>query len=302
MPAKLSRLAKELVGVTLWEGVKFAISGLLATSVFAWFASLATKFVPILQANALFVYPVVVFSGLLVLLLLYERFSRYRAKMPTQDFEFLVLDKSVTYEYHDLTHMTYKKTYKLKARRRGLQAFPDRFSWTGTGPVTVKSARWDHIFVKTERSNVWQYYEVRFNRTLSKGEEVDVEIVWTLEDVGHTAVPFLSADVVEPTDKLSLTVVLPHSLGVQEVTAEASAGAKRPYDSMQLKLDGAGRAEWNIPDPQLFHHFMNCDGFRFSNTNIASNAYTTTSSVRYAKQVCPRDSPAALSRSLGVGV
>lgn len=255
MPGKFSRFAKELAGITLWEGAKLALAVPLAISIFAWLADVAAKSVPVLQANALFVYPIVILSGLLALLLLYERSSRYRAKMPAQDFDFRVLNKSVVYEYQNLTHMTYKKIYKLKALRRGLQVFPDRYSWTGTGPVTVRSVRRDQVFHETERINVWHYYEVRFGRTLSKGEEVDIEIVWDLEDAAHTAVPFLSADIVEPTDKLSLTVALPRSLGVQAVTAEASAGAKRPYESTQLKLDGAGRAEWVIDDPQLFHHY-----------------------------------------------
>jgi len=87
--------------------------------------------------------------------------------------------------------MTYRRTYTLKALKKGLGHFVDKYRWTGQGSPVPSSLIRDQQIRLTEIKNVWQFFEVWFPRNLQKGEALDVDIQWKLEDPDRKAIPFI---------------------------------------------------------------------------------------------------------------
>jgi hypothetical protein len=121
----------------------------------------------------------------------------------------------------------------------------------------MKSGVRGHTILKTSRRNFFQHYEVNFGRFLNKGSEVNTEIVWSLSDELHQAVPFISATIEEPTDVLRLNLETPVEWGLTEVVCEISSGqgANRPLSTHSLPFDDHGKVQWAIEKPKLLHHY-----------------------------------------------
>jgi hypothetical protein len=196
-------------------------------------------------------------SGALTFLLLYRRFNRFRPNFPRLDFDFQVLEKEITYEYLDKTHMVYKKRNRIKALKNGLDTYRDKYRWTGRGDIVIKSGIPEQQITETVRKNVWQVYEIRLQRSLNRGDIIETEAIWELEDQANRAVPFFSATIEEPTDLLRFSLILNPSLGVREVTCETSTGigSGKPFDSFARQLDKHSEASWEIKNPKLLYYY-----------------------------------------------
>jgi hypothetical protein len=178
-------------------------------------------------------------------------------RFPKPTFDYDVLEKHLTYTFDEYRPVRYIKRCKLRARRSGLTAYVDKYSWTGKGPIVIKSDVPEHAFRERERRNVWQYYEIAFNRTLKKDEEIETELVWTLDDRERVAVPFFSSDIDEPTHRLVLRLELNGTHRVRQVIADSSItiGSCAPYETHTIVPDRHGVAEWVIKRPKLLHHY-----------------------------------------------
>lgn len=110
---------------------------------------------------------------------------------------------------------------------------------------------------ETVRKNVWQCYEIRLERTLTKGDEIDTEVIFHMEDRDRKAVPFFSGTIEEPTDYLKLDLRLPPDLGITKVIIEVSTGigASKPTRSEVLNLNNHGEVSFEVKRPILFYHY-----------------------------------------------
>ena len=153
--------------------------------------------------------------------------------------------------------MRYKKRTCIKSLKNGLDVYRDIYRWTGRGKVVLRSGIPEHNIVETVKRNIWNAYEIRLQKTLKKGESINTEAIWELEDLEKVAVPFCSATMEEPTDSLKLNVSLPLSFGVREVTCETSSaiGSRKPLDSFTKPLDKHGEVSWVVPNPKLLYHY-----------------------------------------------
>jgi hypothetical protein len=196
-------------------------------------------------------------GGGLLFALVYQRLRRFRPVFPRLDFDYEVIEKNIYYEYFDNTRFLYKKKVKLRALKNGLDIYTDKYSWTGKGSILMKCGVREHSVRETIKKNVWQFYEIRFQRMLSKDDIIEAEVIWELEDTEGLAVPFMSATIEEPTRLLRLHLSLAPSLGVREVTCEVSGtiGTKRPFVSQTRMLDGNGAVVWEISRPSLLYHY-----------------------------------------------
>lgn len=175
---------------------------------------------------------------------------------PKADFDFLVLDKEISIRLLSLEDIVYRKKYKLQALRNGLGRFTDKYNWTGSGVVTVRSHHDEHRLVLTTRGAVFQWYEIHFDRVLKKGEIIDIEAVWNIEDKNQTAIPFISTTIEEPTSSLTMRVFGSDFFGIRQATCEhkATMGTQKPYDSNTLQANG-GEVIWDVPHPKLYHYY-----------------------------------------------
>ena len=197
-------------------------------------------------------------SGItLLILFLIRRFSSTIPHYPRVRPKFLILEKEIIFEYRSKTKMTYRRRYKLQALRDDLSTFQDKYRWTGSGTATLSTAIPEHRVQDTERLNVWQFYEVNFGRALQRGEIIEIEVVWQLEDPEEKAVHFCSATVDEPTKLLTMTLRIPPELGVRTVQQEVamSIGARHIIQSESANLNRMGELSWRINKPRLLHYY-----------------------------------------------
>lgn len=253
----LSSLKNELAGHAVWDVLKIlleiclaAVGGLLSSKLLTLGVPRLAQLTPYLEVFCALV-------GLLIFFLFYQRFNRRRPRFPRLPADFLVLEKTITYQYFSKTTMRYSRKLRLKALRNRLGTYSDKYLWTGSGQVKIRCANPAQQVTPTHRKSVWQIYEVRFEKILNKRDIIDIEIIWDLENQAERAVPFFSTTVDEPTKLLRLNLSLEPSLGVSSVTWEISSGigAMAPFDSDTLTLDKHGEVSWVIEHPKLLHYY-----------------------------------------------
>jgi hypothetical protein len=257
MNIDLKEILKGAIGTTLWEAVRFLI-GILLTLVLALFTSeLMTGIFASLSELKIYLSIILVLLGIIIFLKLYKRISRYHPNFKRLDYDFRLIKKELTYEYEDINHMVYKKCVVLKALKKDLYFYRDKYSWTGRGAMVIKSGIKEQKIKETEKRGVWQFYEIQFPKTLKKNEEIETEVIWILTDTERQAVPFTSSDIEEPLELLKINIKLPPSLLVEKVTCEETAGIaiKKPYLSEIRNLNRNGEYSWEIKNPKLFHHY-----------------------------------------------
>jgi hypothetical protein len=201
---------------------------------------------------------VIVFC-IVTLLILYirKRSGRLQPYYPKLDFDFQITESELTYDHKDKNRMIYTKRKKIKALKNGLDRYLDRYHWTGVGQVNVKSAVADQELALTERRSIWQFYEIKLPRPLNAGDEIQTEVVWELEDTEGKAVPFMSATIEEPTDKLKMNLMLPPELGVKKATQIVSMciGAKKPMQTADIEFNRHGELEFQENRPKLLYNY-----------------------------------------------
>lgn len=193
---------------------------------------------------------------LIISIRIYLRNTRFIPVFPRPECDFLILDKEISIRFFSLEDIRYRKKLTLKALRKGLDRYTDKYKWSGTGNVAVQSEHDEHRLELTHRSALWQWYDLYFDHALRKGETIDIGIVWSIEDKDRTAIPFISATVEEPTKSLTMRLFAKEFFGIRQATCEhkATMGSRKPFDTEILKaLDG--EIIWKIKRPKLLHYY-----------------------------------------------
>jgi len=190
----------------------------------------------------------------------YYRFSKTRPRFDKLDFDFEVEEQLISYRYRENNTIKYVKRKKLCALKDGLRVYRDKYHWTGDKPPSsLISAVSTHTVRETGRHTVWNHYEIDLGRSLSKGEVVETELVWELDDTARRSVPFVSATVEEPTKRLSFDLVFPDQFRISTVTCTvlSGIGAKKPLTSISRTVGQNGAVSWTPepPHPRLLHHY-----------------------------------------------
>jgi hypothetical protein len=254
MSTRSDRL-RELFVVFVWEGIKFGVGLLLAGS-----ALLIVKHGT--QGAAKFVNDHRLAVGLLLgalgaaLILRTYYTLRYHA-LPKQEYDFEQIEREVSFRYGSSGEYAYRKRILLRALRQGLDCYHDKFKWTGTTPPNIHSAIEDQAVHLTAQKAVWQIYEVRFPRTLNKGEQIETDVVFDLRDEDHSFQPFISTHIEGPTKKLTMKLQVHPALGITHAFCEISSGmgARVPYFTEEKSVDRSGQVTWPIDSPKMHHYY-----------------------------------------------
>jgi len=187
---------------------------------------------------------------------IYRRLNSHQPKFQSIVADFEVLEFKNIYDHTTRTRMVYTKRKKIKALRNGLSRYEDRYNWTGRGSEGIRCLDAHQTLVKTERRSTWQFYEVKFNKVLKKGDVIDVDVEWVLDDTENRAVPFMSATIEEPTKMLSLTVKFPQESNVTKVIEEVAPfiGSKAPFENVEKPVVGKEH-EFKPAEVKLLHHY-----------------------------------------------
>lgn len=246
-------ITDQLIKISVWLVLKLILSSLITTTTFiAIYQALSIKLIILTQFKWYFVFLSVI-GGIWASI----RYNLYLPTFPPLSPDFKILEKVVTYEYIDKTHMIYKKKLVLQALKNNLNRFEHRYRWSGKGKKEVTCTRPGQKFIETIEKNIFQYYDIRFERTIKKKEKIEVEIVFDLMDEEGRARPFLSTLIEDPTTNLTLRVKLPRSFGVKEAFCEISThmGARAPVITEIIKFNEYGIAEFNEKKPMLLYHY-----------------------------------------------
>jgi len=182
------------------------------------------------------------------------------ARYPKPVFDFRVLERQAIYEYVAVDRMTYTRKLKLKALRSRLTSYVERYHWTGSGnlKVTLGEEAKSHNLLDTR--GIWRYIEIGLKRVPRRGTPITVETRYDLEDQAGVAMPLLSVEIVEPTDRLVLEVRLPSAWGIREAVFEEgpTVGCLRgraAEDGDELRFDSNGVLRHPIKRPRMLYRY-----------------------------------------------
>lgn len=223
---------------------------------------LASKLLVALSANQWafvsdHVWEITILGTLLIAaltLFLWRRFDRFRPAFHRLHPEYEVLSKDISYTYYSREDLEYVKIITIKALRDGVEGVKDKYNWTGSGRIKIDSLSEEHTIRLLGQRNIWQAYEIVFNKRLKKGETQRVAVKWTLSDPEHRARPFISQSVDYPTKLLRFRVRVPSSFNVQHPRKIIRATIDT-LDVLEERDDEVlnGEIEWSIHNPKLYH-------------------------------------------------
>src|SRR5437762_6039497 len=170
----------ELLASFLWDGAKYAGGTLLLGASVYVIKNRNRPWLEELPKHSIALAFILGAFGVCLLTLAVYRTLRYSPPLPKQDYDFDQMDRCITFEYHSLERYTYRKRIVLRARRSGLSIFTDKYRWTGKIQPHVKSGIKGQSVHPTDRKSVWQFYEIRFPKTLKKGEQVETDLIFEL--------------------------------------------------------------------------------------------------------------------------
>lgn len=183
----------------------------------------------------------------------YLKFNKLRPYFPPIHANFQLLEKEITHKYKNSSEVIHTRRFKVKCLRNATRVFSDKFFWTG-GNYSLSVLNKKYALTETGKVNMYNTYEVRFDRALKKGEIIDIVVEWQCEN--NNAVPFFSTTIEQPTDKLIMNLNLDESLNVKEASFEEAytKGAPIPtiYEVKELK---SGLATWTLDNPKLLYHY-----------------------------------------------
>lgn len=233
--------------------IKYLLSLIFTSSLFTFVAQILTSSIGMLNQYKVII-SIIVFSGTAFLFtLIYNKYFQFRPIYARMEMDYRIINKEIFYEYEDKTHLKYNIKLSLEALRNNLKCYKGRYRWSGIGNVNVTSPIKEHVYLETENT-VFQHYEILFNRTLRKGELIKTELKFDLEDTQKVAGPFVSATIQEPTEKLRITLKLPHIFNVIKVVCdECSNVGGSVLESKEVDLDCNGEVIWEIKKPKLLH-------------------------------------------------
>lgn len=242
----MKSIRDKLVVQTIWT-IGAAIIGIVIT----YFVSSKFNFttLDIVLAATL----VVVLIGI-ASYIIYRRSNKRLPHFDTMDCNFKMLKEERVHKWIDKDNYIHKRRYKLKALKGGLTNYTDKFQWTGT---EYKLSGGNHEYtvkLQDDSKNVFDVYDFKFTTPLKKGDEIEVEAMWTAKG---PAKPFFSTTIEEPTDLLVMTLMLYPGCGVTKINCDTESykGARVPIVSKKETLNSDGEFIWQVKNPKLLYHY-----------------------------------------------
>lgn len=242
---------------TIFEILKYLFSFLLSSIAYflssSFFLDLFPKFIE--YKIYIISIPILLFS--IIFINFYIKAKKNRVIFPKIDTDYMCLKKEISLEYIKDKDITYKKKLLLKALSSNLNAFQDRYHWTGGGNLNIKSGIKGQKFQNTFKKNVFQFYEILFPRYLKKGDEIETELIWDIKNITKKFVPFISATIHEPTKELVFSIDFTNIENYpKKVTCEitSSIGANNVFETFEKNVENK-KVFWKIENPKFLFHY-----------------------------------------------
>jgi hypothetical protein len=191
---------------------------------------------------------------------IYESHNPYYKAYKKTDFNYVIMKKHCSYQYRSYTTMEYRKKIKLKVVCKSIDRYYDKYNWTGCGNVVIASSDKEHKILMTAKRDAFQQFEVYFGKSYKKGDIVEFCIIYKFEDLECKSVPILSTTIVEPTDDLTLKVILPKAFGILKANYEIfpCIDSRLPVETGEFTFNDSNvednttvAVEWSVPKPSM---------------------------------------------------
>jgi hypothetical protein len=128
-----------------------------------------------------------------------------------------ITSKSLVYEYHSMTEMSFKNEFYVKPLHDGCDAFSDKYKWTGTEPVDPEPLVATHRieYIDNNTRNGFNRYKIVFGNKCYNKHDGPLKtgiIIKNMRDTDKVACPYLSTGIYEKTKNLTMEVCFPLNL------------------------------------------------------------------------------------------
>lgn len=179
---------------------------------------------------------------------------------PIKEGDVRVLRKEIVYTYaQDGKTMTQFKRLQIKALKDGITEYIDRYRWTGSGKIGVKSMTPGFRISRQFRvpGEIWNYFAVAFPKPLEVDEVVEFTIQWDLVDQNRIAIAFLSTMIERDTEYLSLEVSLPTPPKRAYYYEFESFIDTLPVETKEVFWNPKEKSiRCEVPNPQKYHKYL----------------------------------------------
>ncbi|MFL0268043.1 hypothetical protein [Candidatus Clostridium radicumherbarum] len=193
----------------------------------------------------------------LLILLIYKENNPIFNIYKKTDFQYILLEKDLFYDYTNLDCIKYEKKVKLKMLCDNVDRFYDKYNWTGDSNPIITSSNQMHEIVPTPKRDSYNTFEVYFGRTYKKGDVLDLKLSFIMEDKGCKADTAISTTIDEPIRNLKIKIKVCEDY--REGPANASIypvidGRHSIYYEKKY-FDNDGVIEWETKDPEMLTRY-----------------------------------------------
>lgn len=246
-----------IINVALTQLIKY-----IGTSIFVYTVAIFSKdftvlIFPQLQAYSLYLTGLFLSFAAFILYWFLKR-SDNQPLIPKVPHDVKILERHIMYECLSKSSILYKRHYKIKATKDSVDRYEDRWNWTGDGTITPKSLIKSQSVDVQEERGIWSNFNIRFNRMLNKGEQIESEIQLSIDNISMLPAPFCSVSIIEPTAFLKFTLSFPSNFQIKEFICEKMHGmeAKSVISTKVLPIGANNTFEWIIKKPEFLHYYQ----------------------------------------------
>ena len=252
---KIKALFRSILENGVFELVKALVLLIIIPTAGGLGTSILADFITVLQPYRIPLIILVVLIILFVVLCIYQRFSKKYPAFPPVNSDYSIMQREVSFQYGK-TECSYEMKVRLRAKKYGINQYVGKYAWSGSARPIIKCIKSQHTYIELEQKDIYSEYQIMFNQNYRKGKTVECGIAMTLRDPAETFIPYFSTQVLEPTQRLIITLTIPPEYGVTEVIKEQLPGARNENSIAEnCQLNSHGEIQWEIKDPKLFYTY-----------------------------------------------
>lgn len=183
----------------------------------------------------------------------------YPRKKMRKTFQYEITKKEVVYRRDDNDKLHYERHMTIKSLVHCLSLIYDKYTWTGTqsNNFRLQPVRGLATINPVARIGIWQYSELMLQKTLNRGDSLEILYRWPAISKCTNSSPFFSTSTECPTKELSLSIDLGSEYKGQKILCQEfrSIDADYPLESEEHVLDENGRYTWKIKRVKLFRYY-----------------------------------------------
>lgn len=241
----INEYKNDVIGNGLYDVIKFLI-GLIVTNIMG--TGIAYNLVNMSLGNMF----ITIIASFIVVVLCTILFVLVYKK--TRKYKYHINRTEVNFEY-SLDKIVVISQIEVKALRNGLDRIYNRTTWFPDEKTQISCLDKEFSIEQLPPKDTSNEYNVIFNKTLKKGEVITYTIKVVNENKKRHFQDFYSREIITPTDKLSMTIVIPSKYGYKYMTKQVIKGSAYNDFAEKEKQEFLNTYTWEIEKPKLGYEY-----------------------------------------------